>query len=233
MHRNLKKMMRLFAAITTVALFVGFVLYSRGLLPIHPFWWQRHVMSPSSEDYAAYSGFVNDFFSSNQPFRTDQSISPDNILYISAETLTMKNTSAPILPLEVAALGPEDMGQDFFRQNAKSWLLEARLRTDLKCDVVQKLALCRYIRKRRELFARPKKGDASKWLPRPAGPFPENPKVSGVLQLSRIGLDHTRTHGMVYYVYRCGVLCGQSGWATLRKVHGVWNLDGMGGGVVY
>jgi hypothetical protein len=236
MHRNLKKMMWLFAATTTVALVVGLVLYSRGLLPIHPFWWQRPVMALSSEDYAAYSGFVDDFFSSRQPFRADQSISPDNIVYIAAETLTMKNTSDPILPLEVAALGPEDMGEDFFRQNAKSWPLEARLCTELKFDVVDKQMLHHAAKSgSEELFAPPKKGDAGKWLPHasPAGPFPASPKVSGVLQLSRIGLDHTRTHGIVYYVYICGGLCGQSGWATLRKVHGAWKLDEMGGGVVY
>jgi hypothetical protein len=237
MHRTLKKMMWLFAATTSVAFIVGLVLYSRGSLAIHPFWWQRPVMAPSSEDFAAYSGFVDDFFSSHQPFRADQSISPDNILYIAAETLTMKNTWDPILPLEVAALGPEDMGQDFFRQNAKSWLLEARFRTNLKFNVVDKQMLHQAaISGSEELFAAPKKGDdASKWLPHAssADPFPGNPKVSGVLQLSRIGLDHTRTRGMVYYVYRCGVLCGQSGWATIRKVHGLWRLDEMGGGEVY
>lgn len=193
-------------------------------------------MAPSSEDYAAYSGFVNDFFSSSQPFRADQSISLSNIVYIAAGTLTIKNTSDRILPLEVAALGPEDMGQDFFRQNAKSWLLEARLHTDLKFDVVDKQMLHRAaVSGSEKLSAPPKKGDAGKWLPhaRTAGPFPENGKVSGVLQLSRIGLDYGRTHGIVYYVYRCGVLCGQSGWATLQKMHGVWKLDEMGGGVVY
>ena len=97
----------------------------------------------------------------------------------------MKNTSQAILPLEVAALGPEDMGQDFFRQNAKSWLLEARLRTDLKFDVVDKQMLHHAaISGSEELFAPPKKGDAGKWLPHasPTGPFPENPKISGALQ---------------------------------------------------
>lgn len=235
MHRNLK-MMWLFAATNTVAVVVVFVLYQRGLLPIHPFWWQRPVTAPSFEDYSAYSGFVNDFFSSSLPFRADQRISPDDIVYITAETLTMKNSSDPIVPLEVAALGPEDMGQDFFRQNAKSWILETRLRTDLKFDLVDKQMLHRAAQSgSEELFAPPQKGDAGRWLPHasPTGPFPENPKVSGVLQLSRIGFDHARTRGMVYYVYRCGVLCGQSGWATLRKTDGVWNLDEMSGTAVY
>jgi hypothetical protein len=112
-----------------------------------------------------------------------------------------------------------------------------RFRTNLKFEIVDKQMLHQAaISGSEELFAAPKKGDdTSKWLPHagPASPFPGNPKVSGALQLSRIGLDHTRTRGMVYYVYRCGVLCGQSGWATIRKVHGLWRLDEMGGGEVY
>ena len=218
------------------SLVIGFVLYSQRTFPIHPFWWQTPVMAASSEDYAAYSGFVDDFFSSRQPFRADQSLSPDNVVLITAETSTMKNTSDPILPLEVAALGPEDMGQDFFRQNATSWHLEAQFRSHLKCAVVENRMLHRAAMSGvEELFAPPNKVDAGKWLPHanPSGPFPENPKVSGVLGLSRIGFDHTRTRGLVYYDYRCGVLCGQSGWARLRKVHVEWKLDEMGSGVVY
>jgi hypothetical protein len=236
MRKNLRRLAWLLVVATTVSLVVGFVLYSQGTFPIQPFWWQRPVTAPSSEDYAAYSGFVDAFFSSRQPFRADQSVSPDNVVLITAETSTMRNTSDPILPLEVAALGPEDMGQDFFRQNAKPWLLEAQFRTQLKCAVVENRMLHRAAMSGvEELFAPAKKGDAGKWLPHasPTGPFPENPKVSGVLELSRIGFDHTRTRGLVYYDYRCGVLCGQSGWATLRKVHGEWKLDEMGGGVVY
>ena len=221
---------------TAVSLVVVFVLYSRGAFPIQPFWWNRPIVGPSSEDYGAYSAFVDDFFSSRQPFRADQSISPDNIVFVVAETATMKNTAAPILPLRVAALGPGDMGQDFFRQNSKSWPLESRFHSHLACAVVDKQMLHRAgVSGMGALFAPPKNGDASKWLPHgnPAGPFPENPRVSGVLQLSRVGFDHTRTRGLVYYDYICGVLCGQSGWATLRKVHGEWKLDEMGPGVVY
>ena len=120
-------------------------------------------MAPSSEDYAAYSGFVDDFFSSRQPFRADQSLSPDNVVLITAETSTMKNTSDPILPLEVAALGPEDMGQDFFCQNAKSWHLEAQFRSQLKCAVVENRMLHRAAMSGvEELFAPRNKVDAGK-----------------------------------------------------------------------
>jgi hypothetical protein len=236
MNRNPKRLMWVFTVATTVAVVVGFVLYSRGMLPIHPFWWQRPVMAPSSEDYDAYSGFVNDFFSPSQRFSAVQSISPDSIVLIAAETLTMRNTSDPILPLEVAALGPEDMGQDFFRQNAKTWHLEARFHTRVKVFVGDKQMLRRGTTSGiEELFAPPKKDDAARRLPpaSPARPFPENPKVSGVLRLSRIGFDHSRTRGIVYYDYSCGSLCGQAGWATLRKVHREWVLEEMGPGLVY
>jgi hypothetical protein len=234
MNRNLKRLMWLFTVATTVAVVVGFVLYSLGMLPIHPFWWQRLVMAPSSEDYDAYSGFVNDFFSPSQPFQAVQSISPDSIVLIAAETLTMKNTSDPILPLEVAALGPEDMGQDFFRQNAKTWHLEARFHTRVKVFVGDKQMLRRGTTSGiEELFGPPKKDDAARRHTSPAGPFPENPKVSGRLQLSRIGFDHSRTRGIVYYHYSCGSLCGESGWATLRKVHREWTLDEKGPRLVY
>lgn len=148
----------------------------------------------------------------------------------------MRNNSSPILPLSVAVLGPEDMGQDFFRQNTKPWNLEERFHTHIKCDLVdQKLLYRAAFAGSQELFAPPNTGDAAKWLPHasPAGPFPDNPKVSGVLQFSRIGFDHSRTRGILYYYYRCGILCGQSGWAALRKAHGEWKLDQMGAGAVY
>src|SRR5215472_5170739 len=138
MRLYLRRLIRLLVVATIGSLAAGFVLYSRGALPIHPSWWKRPVVAPSAEDYAAYSGFVDDFFSSRQPFRADQSISSDNIVFIAAETSTMKNTADPILPLQVAALGPEDMGQDFFRQNANSWRLGAQFRSHLACAVVEK-----------------------------------------------------------------------------------------------
>lgn len=90
--------MWLFTVATTGALGAGFVLYSLGMLPTHPFWWERSLMAPSSEDYAAYSAFMDDFFSSNQPFRIDQDIGPNNIVLVASETLTSRNPSDPILP---------------------------------------------------------------------------------------------------------------------------------------
>jgi hypothetical protein len=182
MRRSLRRLTWFLAATAAIPFAVGVVLYSRGMLPILPFWWQRPITEPSSEEYAAYSGFVDDFFSSNQPFRSDQSISTDNIVFIAAETLTTRNASDPILPLQVAALGSEDTGQDFLRQNARSWRLEPRFRTHLKCEVVDKEMAHRAASSgAEELFASPEKGDAGKWLPHasPAGPFPGNPRVSG------------------------------------------------------
>ena len=236
MYRTVKGMLWIFGGAATATITFGLVLYSQRMLLVQPFWWQRPLVPPTSEDYAAYSAFVNDFFSSKQPFRADQSIGPNNIVLLVSETLTIKNPSDPILPLGVVALGPEDMGVDFFRQNAKSWQLEARFLTHLKCIVVDKHMLYRAANAgSEELGDLTKKGDEGKWLPHasPTGPFSENPQVSGVLQFSRLGFDHSRNRCLVYYYYRCGVLCGQSGWAALCRIRGEWKLDEMGGGAVY
>jgi hypothetical protein len=86
-----------------------------------------------------------------------------------------------------------------------------------------------------ELFERPKKGEEFKWLPHssPTGPFPETPEVSGVLQVSRAGFNRRQTLAMLYYRYRCGILCGQSGWVALQKSGGNWRIQQFGFGVVY
>jgi hypothetical protein len=52
--------------------------------------------------------------------------------------------------------------------------------------------------------------------------------AEGYLQVSRIGFNHGRTLGMLYYVHRCGVLCGQSGWVLLRKADNHWKIDRFG-----
>lgn len=236
MHRTVKGMLWVFGAATTATVALVFVLYSQGMLLVQSFWWQRPVVPPSAEDYAAYSAFVNDFFSSEQPFRMDQSIGPNNIVLLVSETSTIKNPSDPIIPLQVVALGPEDMGADFFRQNGKSWRLESKFLTHLKCTLVDKNMIYRAARAGLdELGDLTKRGDETKWLPHatPTGPFAENPQISGVLQFSRLGFDHSRNRCLVYYNYRCGVLCGQSGWAALRKIRGEWKLDQMGGGAIY
>lgn len=95
----------------------------------------RPVTEPTPEDYAVYSAFVDGFFSSNQPFKADQSVGLNNVVYVVGETEPMRHPDS-ILPLDVAALGPEDMGEDFFRQNAHSWPLEPRFHTALRISIV-------------------------------------------------------------------------------------------------
>jgi hypothetical protein len=187
----------------------------------------RQVTEPAAEDYAVYSGFVEGFFSSNQPFKADQSISQDSVVYVVGETLPMRNADS-ILPLEVAALGPRDMGEDFFRQNEHSWLLQSRFRRSLRISIVGRNMLHRAAwAGAEEMFKPPQKGEARKRLPHanPAGPFPEAPNVSGVLQLSRVGFNRRKTLALLYYSYRCGVLCGQSGWVALHKVGSSWQIE--------
>lgn len=202
--------------------------------PLLTSFFHRPVTEPTSEDYAVYSAFVDGFFSSSQPFKADQSMGVDSAVYVVGETSPMRHADS-LLPLDVAALGPEDMGEDFFRQNTQSWLLEPRFNTTLRVSIVGRVMAHRAAWAGAEkLFERPE-GDAVKWLPHasPTGPFPETPRVSGVLQLSRAGFNRRRTLALLHYTYRCGVLCGQSGWVVLHKAGGSWRIEQFGSAVVY
>jgi hypothetical protein len=224
-------------AVTTALLTVtvAAIMYVYGLPPGIASLFSRAVAEPTPEDYAVYSAFVDGFFSSNQPFRADQSINQDNVVYIVGETRQMRSPGS-VLPLDVIALGPNDMGEDFFRQNTQAWHLQPRFHTRLKVllvggDMVHRARLFGM----EELFEQPKKGEALKWLPHasPAGPFPDDPRVSGVLQLSRAGFNRRGTLALLNYSYRCGVLCGQSGWVVLQAAGGTWCIKQFGSGVVY
>lgn len=63
-----------FAAIAT--------LYSYGGLPLIIKIVDRPVGEPTAEDYAVYSAFIDGFFSSDQPFRMDQQIGPNSVVYV-------------------------------------------------------------------------------------------------------------------------------------------------------
>jgi|ERR1035437_5507385 hypothetical protein len=222
-------------AVPFFALTVVTVVHMYGLPPVIAALLSRPVTEPTSEDYAVYSAFVDGFFFSDQPFRADQSISQDSVVYIVGATLQMKSPGA-ILPLDVVALGPNDMGEDFFRQNTRTWRLQPRFHTRLGVllvgnDMVHRAGPFGM----EQLFEQPKKGGELKWLPHasPAGPFPDNPSVSGVLQLSRAGFNRRGTLTLLYYSYRCGVLCGQSGWVVLHKTGGNWRIKQFGSGAVY
>jgi hypothetical protein len=211
------------------------VIYLYGLPQPLTSFLRRPITEPMSEDYAVYSSFVDGFFSSKQPFRADQSIGPNSVVYVVGETLPMRNPGS-ILPLEIVALGPEDMGEDFFRQNTRSWPLQSRFNTSLSTAIAGRdMAHRATWFGTEELFEPPQKGDEGKWLPNasPTGPFPETPRVSGVLQFSRAGFTRRKRLAMLYYSYRCGVLCGQSGWVVLRKDAGSWSIERFGSSVVY
>jgi hypothetical protein len=176
-------------AVTVIA-----VLYVDGLPPLVSSLLNRTVQEPASEDYAVYSAFVDDLFSSNQ-LGVDQRTSRNGVVYIASETRPMKNPGS-IVPLDVAILGPNDMGEDFFRQNAQPWHLQPRFHARSKVLLVS--------------------GDND-----------------GVLRLSRIGLNRRGTLALLHYSYRCGMLCGQSGWVVLHKADGHWRIEQFGSRVVY
>src|SRR5215813_10714398 len=75
-------------------------------LPFIASWLHRPVTEPMAEDYAVYSAFLDGFFSSNQPFKADQIIGPDSVVYVVGETLPIRSPGS-ILPLDIVALGPE------------------------------------------------------------------------------------------------------------------------------
>jgi hypothetical protein len=229
--------MRIWASVTRAALLLAATVATIYLCapPVITAVLHRPVTELGAEDYAVYSGFVEGFLSSNQPFKADQSISPDSAVYVVGETLPIRNADS-ILPLDVAVLGPEEMGEDFFRQNARSWLLQPRFHISRRISIVGRDMLHRAAwAGAEELFDRPEKGDERKWLPHTSlrGPLTEAPSVSGVLQLSRVGFNRRKTLALLYYSYRCGVLCGQSGWVVLHKAGGSWQIEKFGRGAVY
>lgn len=218
-----------------LAVTVAAIVYIYGLPPGIASFVHRAVAEPTPDDYAVYSAFVDGFFSSDQPFRADQNISPDNVVYIAGETRQMRSPGS-VLPLDLVALGPNSMGEDFFRQNTQTWLLQPRFHTKLRVVLVgSDMAHRAASFGMEELFEQPKKGEELKWLPHasPSGPFPDNPRGSGVLQLSRTGFNWRGTLALLNYSYRCGVLCGQSGWVVLQRAGGNWHIKQFGSGVVY
>jgi hypothetical protein len=177
------------------ALTVVAVVYVFGLPQVVASLLNRTVEEPATEEYAVYSAFVDGFFSSDRP-GAGRSIGRDSVVYIASETLQMKNPGS-ILPLDVAVLGPNDMGEDFFRQNAQPWHLQPRF----------------HARSRVLLIG--------------------GERAPGVLRLSRIGLNRRGTLALLHYSYRCGWLCGQSGWVVLHKAEGSWRIEQFGSGAIY
>jgi hypothetical protein len=211
------------------------VIYLCGVPAFITSFLNRPVTEPSVEDYAVYSAFVDDFLSSNQPFRADQGISPDSVVYVVDETLPLRSPGT-VLPLAVAALGPSYMGDDFFRQNSQTCRLHPLFHSRRTISLVGSGMAHRAASFGMEqLFEPPKKTDGLRWLPHasPMGPFPEDPQVSGALQLSRLGFNRRKTLALLYYSYRCGALCGQSGWVVLHKASGTWAVKEFGSAVVY
>src|SRR5262245_55137666 len=133
MTRLLKRMGWSVAVALLLATSIAATVYVCGLPQSITLLLSRSAAEPDSEDYAVYSAFVDGLFSSDEP-GADQSLERDEVVYVAGETLeNISPTSVP--PLDVAALGPIDMGEDFFRQNAHTWRLQPRLQTRLRIQV--------------------------------------------------------------------------------------------------
>jgi hypothetical protein len=191
-----KRLVWTLALVTSLfAVTVVTVMYVYGLPTVVASLLNRNVQEPAAEDYAVYSAFADGLFSSNQP-GVDRHISQNSVVYIASETRPMKNPGS-ILPLDVAVLGPNDMGEDFFRQNAQAWRLQPRFHARQRVSLVG------------------------------GGP------IYGVLRLSRIGFNRRGILALLQYSYRCGELCGQSGWVVLHKTEGNWRIEQFGSRIVY
>lgn len=115
------------------------------------------------------------------------------------------------------------------RRNSQSWRLEPRFHTTLGVSLVGD-----GIAQRAVSFERPSNAEEDKGMPyASSAPFADNSKLSGVLRLSRAGFNLTGNLALLYYDYRCGALCGQSGWVVLHESGRNWQVRRFGSGVVY
>ena len=232
--RCVKQILSTLAIAGGLFLLTGIALYLYGGLPLFIKLANRPVSEPTAEEYAVYSAFIDNFFASNQPFRLDEQITSESIVYIEDRTPAVENRLSLPPVLGVNAFGPD---YDFDQQNARSWPLSPRFRTHMKWALVEVGMMNRATSYGAEkLSATARTADPLDWLPhpRPAGPFPDNPAVTGVLQLSRVGFDWRGKTATLSYLYICGALCGQSGGGVLlEKSSTRWIVKYWGAGMVY
>jgi hypothetical protein len=174
----------------------------------------QHVSGPSREEYTVYSAFIKELAASKQLFGSEQLGDPELALAIVDKTVVAKNDSTAVLPLDFAAIGTEELGQDYFQQNAKSWRLEPRFEIPFKYGLISADTIDR----------KPLDSSVS-----PAG----HRRVSGVLRLSRVGFDRKRIHGLLSYSYECGALCGRAGIVMLQKNESGWSVKEFGKTLVF
>jgi hypothetical protein len=202
-----------------LALTVGLlVLFAAGMATAHLYGMpsfiaallSRPVSGLTEEDYRVYSGFVGDLFSSEHAVNIPK-IGPGGTIFVAEQTISFRDRFSDFLPLGVAALGPEDMGRDFFRQNNQSWRLQPNFRSN------QKLVLV----------------DGDKHTSRSVASLGKDQQGSCVLKVSRAGFNRRGGLALLYYDYRCGASCCQSGWAVLEKNGGRWAIRQFGPGAIY
>ena len=215
----------------SLGIILAVAIYAYGGLPLIIKLVNRSVSAPTAEEYAVYSDFIDSLFSSDQPFRMDLQIDPNSTVYIEDTTSYLENFR-PLPPLlGVDAFGP---GQDYHQQDATPWRLQPRFHPHMKWALVRPRAID--FATSLKTWMRAAEKDPSKALPypKPSGPFPENPEVCGVLQLSRVGLDWHRRTATLAYTFMCGALCGQTGNdVLLQKIGKHWQVTSWGTGAVY
>ena len=51
------------------------------------------------------------------------------------------------------------------------------------------------------------------------------PEAKGIISLSNIGFNATRTQALVYAAIGCGPCCGEGSFILLQKVNGRWSVQ--------
>jgi hypothetical protein len=177
----------------------------------------ERVTEPDPEEYAVFSGFLNGFFSSNRwfPFLA---VDHSGLVYLENTSISMPSPGS-ILPLDVVALGSEEMAHDFYRKNRSSWPLRQAPESPTRIVIVSRTSS---LVARRSLEARHSRPRFCE--------FGDPDKSFGLMRLSRPGFNHRKTLALLYFTYYCGPMGGQGGWVLLAKAGGRWLVKTYGSG---
>jgi hypothetical protein len=202
-------------AVLCVALFAIFPTWRvKIFLPLS----QRHIERPTSEEYAVYSAFIEDFLRSQKVLQTQNKEISKGIVYVTGKTMRMQNPGS-ILPLEVAVFDAEEMGRDFYRQNSNSWPLEPRFQGVVKVVLVG-TPLAKGLRSEQALDSKPRLCD-----------FGDAIETYGNFDLSRVGFNRNQDMALLSFTYKCGALVGaRGGLVGLEKSFGSWRVKKYGSG---
>jgi len=197
--------------VLSIGAVIGVLAMTVFLLHAHrPEWFEPPVHDVSAEEYGVFSGFLDDFVHYEQQHGNDPKTAKVRVVN---ETFARPDPGK-VIPLDVVSLGSEEMGRDFYRKNRKRFPLKAEFQTAVNVELVS------------NSYA--EKVSWSGFDPRTKTDLDS----LGVIALSRPGFNHDRSAAILYYWLRCGGVCGQSGWVSLKRTAGQWHIEKFGAGLV-